>query len=175
MACPLLRPATFFQPCCSHLFSHRSILFVCSARLAQFASVHQARHIVHRIREQKKITAIFGFVKALSGGQQGRAVVFKTHRKCRFSVDCICTHAACSQPPERETCARDAAAACIRMPRSNGPQSIPRPNTTESKTLHVELYRTPQLTSANQKRAMNHFWVGKPKHTTFGHPGPQGP
>ena len=48
------------------------------------------------------------------------------------------------------------------MPRGNnlpalqcsfGPQSIPRPDTTGSKTLQVELQRTPQPTSANQKRA----------------------
>ena len=39
--------------------------------------------------------------------------------------------------------------------RSNGPQSILRPNTTESKTLRVELLRTPRPTSANHKRATN--------------------
>ena len=42
-------------------------------------------------------------------------------------------------------------------PRSTGPQIIPRPTTTESKTLQVELQRTLQPTSANQKRATNSF------------------
>ena len=62
-------------------------------------------------------------------------------------------HCVLARPPEHEMCAHDAADACSRMPRrnnllapqrSNGPSSIPRPDTTEAKTLQVEPQRTPQ-------------------------------
>ena len=56
-------------------------------------------------------------VKAQNGGEHGRALILKTHKNCRFVVNCICTHATGSRPPEHETCAHEAAAACIRMPR----------------------------------------------------------
>ena len=52
-----------------------------------------------------------------NGGQWGRVLVFKTPKNCRFPVNCICTHATGSRPPEHETCAHDVAAACGRMPR----------------------------------------------------------
>ena len=37
--------------------------------------------------------------------------------KCRCPVNCTYTNATGSRPPEHETCARDAVAACIRRPR----------------------------------------------------------
>ena len=79
---------------------------------------------------------------------------------CRFPKNCICTHATRSRPPKHELCAHDAAVACGRMPRRNnlpalqrsdGPQSIPRPTRQKSKTLQVELDRTPQPTRNMQR------------------------
>ena len=53
----------------------------------------------------------------LTGADKGTRAYFENTRKCRFLVNCICTRATGSRPPEHETCAHDAAAACGRMPR----------------------------------------------------------
>ena len=44
---------------------------------------------------------------------------------------------------------------CLRTKVPTGHKVSPDPNTTESKTFQVELQRTPQTTSADQKRATN--------------------
>ena len=104
----------------------------------------------------------FHIVEALDGGYHWRAVVLKTPKICRFLVNCICTlvpdhqntrRARMTRPPLVAEC-RDETI-CLRVNDLTGPQSISRPDTTERKTLQVELERTPQPTSANQKRATN--------------------
>ena len=118
-----------------------------------------------RGRPRRKPCRSFSLVEALNGGQQGRALISKTP----LNVDFLSTaFAPMPLAPDLQNTRRARmtwrplvaecrdGAACLRANvLSNGPQSIPRPDTTESKTLQVELQRTPQPTSANQKRATN--------------------
>ena len=47
----------------------------------------------------------------------GACFYFENTKNCRFPVNCICTRATGRRLSYHETCAHDAAAACIRMPR----------------------------------------------------------
>ena len=89
-------------------------------------------------------------------------LVFKTPKKCRFLVNCICTLAPDAQNTRRARRTRWLPVAeccdettCLRTNVLTGRKSTPRPDTTESKTPQVELQRTPQPTSDNLKRATN--------------------
>ena len=93
--------------------------------------------------------------EGLSRRLTGTRAYFENTKKCRFPVTAF---APMPQAPDLQNTS-DAAPTCIRMPRwnnllapqrSNGPQSIPRPNTTKKRTFKMELQRT-----ANQKRATN--------------------
>ena len=121
----------------------------------------------------------------LNGGQLGRALILTNTKTCRFPV-CVCTHATASRHPEHETCAHNDEAACGRLPRTTCLRANVlthhkvslRPDTTESKTLQVELQRTPQPaetcdTQTQQRPLLQHNQERTNRNTTDTTEGPE--
>ena len=97
---------------------------------------------------------VIDLLAALNGGYHRRACCENTKKHLDVLTLAFAPMplAPCSTFGTR-ACARGATTACSRIPRrknlpalqrSNGPQSIPRPDNTERKTLQVEPQRTPQ-------------------------------
>ena len=88
------------------------------------------------------------------------ARLFSKQQKCRLLVNCICTHATGSHPPEHETCMtrRPPAAecrdetTCLRPNVPTGHKVSPDP--TRQKARH-SVQRIPQPTSADHSKHLN--------------------